>query len=120
MQQALDSLVGENEAVDGAFIATLDGTLCAQRVRNQQAVAPLASLGGRFMALGDAITGVLNMGECRNIIAENANGSVIFVHVTQDLVLVTLTRAKINLGMLLMVSKRCAEEIAHFMKMAAS
>ena len=84
MQQALDSLVGENEAVDGAFIATLDGTLCAQRVRNQQAVVPVAPLGGQFMALGDAITGALNMGECRNIIAENANGSVIFVHVTQD------------------------------------
>ncbi len=115
MQQVLDSFVADQESVDGALIAALDGTLCAHSVRSKQAVESIASLGGKLMVLGDALSGVLKMGDCRNVIAENAQGSVIFMQVTQDLVLVTLTRSKTNLGMLLMVSKRRAEEIATFM-----
>jgi len=66
------------------------------------------------MSLGDTITAELQMGTCDNIISENKQGIVAFMHISNNLVLVTLTVQKNSLGMLLSYSRRCAEEMAQF------
>ena len=68
-------------------------------------------MGSTLMALGDTITAELNMGNCDNLISENKNGIIAFMHINDNLVLVTLTIQKNALGMLLSHSRRCAEEM---------
>ncbi|MEZ5672765.1 MAG: hypothetical protein R3E08_10450 [Thiotrichaceae bacterium] len=60
----------------------------------------LATMGSTLMSLGDTITAELKMGNCDNIISENKQGIVTFMHINNELVLVTLTVQKNALGML--------------------
>ncbi|NJO17803.1 MAG: hypothetical protein HC877_19350 [Thioploca sp.] len=51
------------------------------------------------------------MGNCDNLISENKNGIIAFMHINENFVLVTLTVQKNALGMLLSHSRKCAEEM---------
>jgi hypothetical protein len=64
------------------------------------------------MSLGDTMTSELKMGRCENIISENENGIVAFMHINNNLVLVSLTTETNSLGMLLSHSRKCAETMS--------
>lgn len=110
--QLLKTLLENSSEIDAAVVTTLDGHLCAQEQRENYPLDRLATMGSTLMSLGDTITAELNMGTCRNIISENENGIVAFMHINEDLVLVTLTQDLKSLGMLLAHSRRCASEIS--------
>ncbi len=110
--QLLKSLLQNTSEICAAVVTTLDGHLCAKEQRDEYALERLATMGSTLMSLGDTITAELKMGACRNIISENEGGIVAFMHINQDLVLVTLTQQLNALGMLLAHSRRCAAEIA--------
>lgn len=111
MEVRLSKLLDSCSVVEAGVVATLDGHLCAMKQRTTQyPLERLATMGSTFMALGDTITRELKMGSCDNIISENRNGIVVFMHINDDLVLVTLATQK-NLGMLLSHSRKCAEDM---------
>ena len=117
VEQRLSKLIENCDAVEAAVVATLDGHTCAMQQRFQEyQLERLATMGSTLMSLGDTITAELRMGTCENIISENQEGIVAFMHINQNLVLVTLTKQKNALGMLLSHSRRCAEEMADFLK----
>jgi predicted regulator of Ras-like GTPase activity (Roadblock/LC7/MglB family) len=112
LEQRLSKLIEQCSAVDAAVVATLDGYTCAMKQRSQQyPLERLATMGSTLMSLGDTITAELRLGTCDNIISENKNGIVAFMHIDDNLVLITLTTQKNALGMLLSHSRRCAEEL---------
>jgi hypothetical protein len=112
LEQRLDKLLDTCLVIDAAVIATVDGHLCAMKQRsNQYTLERLAVMGSTLMSLGDTITAELKMGNCDNVISENKNGIIAFMHVTKELVLVTLTAQKSALGMLLSHSRMCAEDL---------
>lgn len=109
----LDKLLEMCGAIDAAVVATLDGHMCAMRQRQKSySLERLATMGSTLMSLGDTITAELTMGACDNIISENRNGIVAFMHINDDLVLVSLTTSKNSLGMLLSHSRNCAQDVA--------
>ncbi len=109
----LDKLLEMCSAVDAVVVATLDGHLCAMKQREKSySLERLATMGSTLMSLGDTITAELAMGTCDNIISENRNGVVAFMHINDDLVLVSLTTSKNSLGMLLGYSRSCAQDVA--------
>lgn len=113
IEQRLGKLLEDCNAMDACVVATLDGHLIAMRQKaNQYSLDRLATMGSTLMSLGDTITAELRMGGCENVISENKGGIIAFMHVNQDLVLVSLTTHKNALGMLLSHSRRCAEELA--------
>lgn len=112
LEQELGQLLRDQAAVDAALVATVDGHLCAQRQRMEYSLDRLAAMGCTFMSLSDTMTQELDMGHCKNVIAENDNGLVVFLHINADLVLVSLTRKTTALGLLLMHSRKSAEKIA--------
>jgi predicted regulator of Ras-like GTPase activity (Roadblock/LC7/MglB family) len=112
LEQRLTQLLETCQVINAAVVATLDGHLCTMKQRHQQyPLERLATMGSTLMALGDTITAELNMGNCDNLISENKNGIIAFMHINDNLVLVTLTVQKNALGMLLSHSRRCAEEM---------
>lgn len=111
--QRLAKLLDDCSVVNAAVVTTVDGYTCAMRQSNQHyPLERLATMGSTLMSLGDTITAELQMGNCDNIISENKQGIVAFMHINNDLVLVTLTVHKNSLGLLLSYSRRCAEDIS--------
>lgn len=112
LEQRLNKLIEHCAAVDAVVVATLDGYMCAMKQRSQDyPLERLATMGSTLMSLGDTITAELRMGTCDNIISENKNGIVAFMHINDNLVLIALTVQKNALGMLLSHSRRCAEDM---------
>jgi predicted regulator of Ras-like GTPase activity (Roadblock/LC7/MglB family) len=115
LDQRLAKLLEDCSVINAAVVTTADGHMCAMRQGNQTyPLERLATMGSTLMSLGDTITAELQMGTCDNIISENKQGIVAFMHISNNLVLVTLTVQKNSLGMLLSYSRRCAEEMAQF------
>jgi len=108
----LKNLLETCTVADAAVVTTMDGHLCATEQREHYSMDRLATMGSSLMSLGDTITAELNMGFCKNIIAENEGGIVAFMHVNANLALVTLTTSRNGLGMLLSHSKKTAAKIA--------
>ena len=112
LEQRLTQLLETCQVINAAVVATLDGHLCTMKQRQHQyPLERLATMGSTLMALGDTITAELHMGSCDNLISENKNGIIAFMHINDNLVLVTLSLQKNALGMLLSHSRRCAEEM---------
>jgi predicted regulator of Ras-like GTPase activity (Roadblock/LC7/MglB family) len=112
LEQRLNKLTDQCDVIEAAVVATLDGYTCAMKQRSQHyQLERLATMGSTLMSLGDTITAELRMGTCENVISENKNGIVAFMHINENLVLVTLTTQKNGLGMLLSHSRRCAEDL---------
>jgi len=115
LDQRITKLLEDCSVINAAVVTTADGHMCAMRQGNQNyPLERLATMGSTLMSLGDTITAELKMGTCDNIISENKQGIVAFMHINDNLVLVTLTVQKNSLGMLLSHSRRCAEEMARF------
>jgi predicted regulator of Ras-like GTPase activity (Roadblock/LC7/MglB family) len=113
IEARLTQLLDNCSTIDASVVSTLDGHLCAMRQRSKNyPLERLATMGSTLMSLGDTITAELAMGTCDNIISENRSGIVAFMHINEDLVLVSLTASKNALGMLLSYSRTCAQDIA--------
>lgn len=116
LEARLTKLLDNCSLIEAGVVATLDGHLCAMKQQKAQyPLERLATMGSTLMALGDTITRELKMGNCDNIISENRNGIVVFMHINDDLVLVTLSTQK-SLGMLLSHSRKCAEDMSKLLK----
>lgn len=111
----LGKFLEASSEVEAAVVATIDGNLCSMRQRGSYPLERLATMGSTLMSLGDTITAELSMGSCKNIISENEQGIVTFMHINDVLVLVTITKDKSALGMLLAHSRRCATDIAQML-----
>lgn len=108
----LEKLLEDCAAIDASVVSTLDGHMCAMKQRHDRySLERLATMGSTLMSLGDTITAELAMGTCDNIISENKNGIVAFMHINEELVLVTVTTEKNALGMLLSHARRCAADM---------
>lgn len=111
IQARLEELITESGQVEAALAVTTDGHLIASAQRKEYALKRLAAMGSTLMALGDTITKELLMGSCKNIIAENEHGIVVFMHITKNLVMVSLTPSSSSLGLLLSSSRSCIGNI---------
>ena len=110
--QHLQQLLENCDDVQAALVVTVDGNLCAMQQKGDYALERLATMGSSLMSLGDTITAELKMGNCDNIISENEQGIVAFMHINDKLVLISITTHKNALGMLLSHSRRCAKSMA--------
>jgi len=108
----LDQYLANCEAVTLAIVTTPDGRLRAQRQRGAYETDLTAVMGSSLMALGDTILAELRLGACDTVIAESAQGLVLFNHIASAFVLVSMTQSKSSLGSLLSWARRTADDIA--------
>ena len=111
LSNGLKQLLENCDPVHAALVATVDGHMVTMEQRGNYELERLATMGCSIMSLGDTITSELKMGICNNIISENELGIVIFMHINDDVVLVSLTTQNNALGMLLTHSKKCAQDL---------
>lgn len=111
LNNALRSLVEGSGVVNAALAVTIDGHLIAGHSEGERPLKRLATMGSTLMSLGDTISKELATGSCHNVIAENEHGTVVFMHITNEIVLVSLTDTNSSLGMLLSASRNCAETL---------
>lgn len=116
IRDGIKHLVESFDAVDAAVIVTIDGNMVEKHEKARHPMKRLATMGSSLMSLGDTITAELGMGSCRNIISENQGGLIAFMHVTEDLVLVSMSYTTGSLGLLLSASRKCAETIGSQMQ----
>jgi len=108
----LERLLRDCDDIHAALVVTVDGNMCAMQQKKNYTLERLASMGSSLMSLGDTITAELKMGVCNNIISENEQGIIAFMHINDKLVLISITTHKNALGMLLSHSRRCAQNMA--------
>ncbi len=108
----LERLLRDSDDIHAALVVTVDGNLCAMQQKKNYTLERLASMGSSLMSLGDTITAELKMGVCNNIISENEQGIIAFMHINDKLVLISMTMHKNALGMLLSHSRKCAQNMA--------
>ena len=108
----LQELFQNCDVVDAAMVSTLDGRLCAEKQRAECASERVSVMGSSLMALGDTILAELRLGACDTVIAESAQGLVLFNHIASAFVLVSMTQSKSSLGSLLSWARRTADDIA--------
>lgn len=108
----LEQYLSNCEAVELAVVTTPDGRLRAQRQRGAYETEVTAVMGSSLMALGDTILAELRLGSCDTVIAESAQGLVLFNHIGSTFVLVSMTQSKSSLGALLSWARRTADDIA--------
>lgn len=116
LQNRLELLIDESLQVDAALAVTTDGHLVASAQKTDVSLKRLAAMGSTLMSLGDTITKELAMGSCKNIIAENEGGIVVFMHISKNLVMVSLTSSASGLGLLLSSSRSCIASILQDIK----
>ena len=117
LKNRLEELVNLGGPVEAALAVTTDGHMVASAQRKEFSLKRLAAMGSTLMSLGDTITKELQMGSCNNIISENENGIVVFMHITKNLVMVSLTSSSGGgLGMLLSSSRNCVGSIIQDIK----
>ena len=108
----LEQYLSNCEAVTLAIVTTPDGRLRAQRQRGAYETELTAVMGSSLMALGDTILTELRLGACDTVMAESAQGLVLFHHIGSAFVLVSMTQSKSSLGSLLSWARRTADDIA--------
>lgn len=111
IQVHLQQLIEQVESAHAAIAVTTDGHLVTKAERKEVPAKRLAAMGSTLMSLGDTITKELEMGPCRNVISENEDGVVIFMHLTKKTVLICVAESASSLGMLLSASRHCIEKI---------
>lgn len=117
LKNRLEELVSLGGPVEAALAVTTDGHMMASAQRKEFSLKRLAAMGSTLMSLGDTITKELQMGSCNNIISENEYGIVVFMHITKNLVMVSLTSSSgSGLGMLLSSSRNCVGNIIQDIK----
>lgn len=108
----LDQYLSNCEAVELAVVTTPDGRLRGQRQRGAYETEVTAVMGSSLMALGDTILAKLRLGACDTVIAERAQGLVLFNHIGSTLVWVSMPQSKSSLGSRLSWARRTAADIA--------
>lgn len=116
LTKRLMKLLDDCDVIKAGVVATMDGNMLAQYQRADFPMDRLATMGSSLMALGDTITAELSLGTCDKIISENQDGIVAFMHINDDLVLISITTEKSGLGMLLTYSRSCAQEMGKLLQ----
>jgi len=105
LEHALKALIDQTEIINAAVVLTVDGHLQAMAQKQNYPLERVAAMGSSFMSLGDTITAELSMGVCRNIISENEHGIIVFMHINDSMILVSMTTDTSALGLLLSHSR---------------
>ena len=111
LKSEINDLMKNHEVIDAAVTVTSDGRFLEKVERKKYPLKRIATMGSSLMSLGDTITAELNMGNCRNLISENEGGIIAYMHINEDIVLVTLTHNTSALGLLLSATRNCCNKV---------
>jgi predicted regulator of Ras-like GTPase activity (Roadblock/LC7/MglB family) len=121
LSKHLAALMGDCRDIYGTVIATVDGHMLAARGQQGEAHSKqLAAMTSTLVALGDSVADVLGQGICRNVLVENAEGTVLVLHAGEGMVLMAAALPGAKLGMVLSHSRNAAAAIAEIDKMRAA
>lgn len=111
-QQALERLVASCPGTKGALVATSDGFVVAQAMRQEVVVRTLAAITSSVISLAESMVKETRLGPCQNLIIESLDGNVIALRINRTRVLTVIAEKKTRLGMLLSAAKQCVERLA--------
>lgn len=107
----LETLLEVCSDAQGVLVATIDGNPISEKSKTNADFKRISAMASTLISLGDTLTEELNSGNCKNIILENERGIVVFMHINEDLILVSYGNNTKALGMLLSTSRLCADNI---------
>jgi predicted regulator of Ras-like GTPase activity (Roadblock/LC7/MglB family) len=107
----INKMMATHSLIDTAIIMTSDGLLVERVDKKSNDLKRLATMGSTLISLGDTIARELSMGACKNMISENENGGLAFMHINHEYLLVTISEKTNSLGLLVVASKNCCTSI---------
>lgn len=123
-ERALVDLVNTSSGVEAVLLASPDGFEVVSATRAQRIDGPrLAAMSSSMLALGAAMAQDLRLDGCRNIHMEAGDGVVVMLTVQCDrmgLVLSALAHKGSTLGMVLVATRNCAQNITRLLAGAGS
>lgn len=114
----IESLARDNDFIDACVVVTTDGHLVAGVNKKDYSLDRLSAIGSTVMALGDSLANEVSMGVCKDVIAEMDGGIVVFMHMTRNVVIASISNSTRSLGMLLSSTRNCIDEVLRELKSA--
>lgn len=108
---ALNDLMQEVKGIKAVVISTEDGFEVAARVENTAQIARLSAMASSLAALGAMAGEESQLGVCRSVVLEAADGYIVIVQVHRDdvsLIVSTVAGADAVVGQVLYYSKKAA------------
>ncbi len=113
-QAATDMLMRDIKGAKAALISTEDGFEVAARVENTAQVARLSAMASSLAALGAMAGEESQLGDCRSLVMEAADGLIAIVQVHRadvSFILSVVTGRDAVVGQVLYFSKHAAREL---------
>lgn len=107
----LKSALSSNDAIYAVLLSSIDGNSIALQSRSDCDDSKLAAMTSSCLALGEKIAVESKQNGCDFVIIQNKNGFVALKRVGQKLVLTTMAKESISLGMLLSATRNSADAI---------
>ena len=105
----LKDLVSHHKGVYAAMLSSIDGHFIAKYASDEIQNSKLSSMTSSCLALGERIAMESGQNGCDFVIIQNQNGIIVLKRVGKKLVLTSMARENINLGMLLSATRKTAE-----------
>jgi predicted regulator of Ras-like GTPase activity (Roadblock/LC7/MglB family) len=123
-ERALNELVQTSSGIERALIATPDGFEVAFATRGKRFnAARLAAMSSSILAVGGAMAGELRLGACRNVVVDAEQGLLVLFTIPctrAQLVLSALAPRDSTLGLVLVATRACAQNIARQLDLGSS
>lgn len=107
----IEALVRENDFMDACVVVTADGHMIAGTQKKGYSLDRLSALGSTFMAMGDTLASETAMGTCKDVVAELDGGIVVFMHMSKNVAIASVSNSTRSLGMLLSSTRSCIDSV---------
>lgn len=111
-QERLKDLLGSQNEVVGAVVASEDGHVLAESTRKELPGDRIAAMSSSLVGLGGTMAETVTQGGNQFVIVQNDEGYVATLRIDSRHLLTVVAKAGINLGMLLSLSRTAAENLA--------
>lgn len=112
LAKALRSLIDTSGDVSGVAVVSMDGLIMAADLPSQVDQARVGAVAAAILSLSGRSVMQLKRGELQQTLVQGAEGNIIIAHAGANAVLVALTGAGVNLGMVFLDVRECASGIA--------
>lgn len=112
MVERLRDLQASSPDIEGSAIVSVDGLIMASALLPEIEEDRVSAMSAAMLSLGERIALELGRGKLDQVYIKGDNGYVILLNIGEDAVLTIMARKQAKLGLILLDTRRAAEELA--------
>ncbi len=113
-EEELKALLDELQSaadIKGAAVVRRDGLMVLSSLPEDVNSKAVAAMTAAIVGTGETASNELSIGKFIQVVVESANGKLVSIGATPDVILTVLVKPKVNIGLVLMNMERSAKKI---------